>query len=155
LCLSARNRKKAIGKELAVLLGLGAPDNVRCARTSLGEQAALGTRRRRTTTIHRTVRWCTGLFGESSAAKSSLSEKVQRRTAKIHRTVRWCTGLSGEPTVDCARLAAQSAGDAWPAPTIGRGHRTVRCAPNSVRCANYHESATVGCARKGRRSRTG
>jgi hypothetical protein len=100
LCLSARNRKKAIGKELAVLLGLGAPDNVRCARTSLGEQAALGTRRRRTTTIHRTVRWCTGLFGESSAAKSSLSEKVQRRTAKIHRTVRWCNGLSGEPT-DC------------------------------------------------------
>jgi hypothetical protein len=41
------------------------------------------------------------------------------------------------------------------APTVGRGHRTVRCAPDSVWCANCHESATVGCARKGRRSRTG
>jgi hypothetical protein len=50
------------------------------------------------------------------------------------------------------RSAAQSAGDAWPAPTVGRGHRTVRCAPDSVRCANCHESATVGCARLGKRS---
>jgi hypothetical protein len=47
-------------------------------------------------------------------------------------------------------------------PTVGRGHRTVRCAPDSVRCApdsvrcaNCRESATVGCTRKGRRSRTG
>jgi hypothetical protein len=31
---------------------------------------------------------------------------------------------------------------------VGRGHRTVRC-------ANCHESATVVCARIGRRSRTG
>jgi hypothetical protein len=53
------------------------------------------------------------------------------------------------------RSAAKSAGDAWPAPTVGRGHRTVRCAPDSVRCANCHKYATVGCARKGRRSRTG
>jgi hypothetical protein len=53
------------------------------------------------------------------------------------------------------RSAAQSAGDAWPAPTVGRGHRTVRCAPDSVRCANCHESATVVCAIIGRRSRTG
>jgi hypothetical protein len=53
------------------------------------------------------------------------------------------------------RSAAQSAGDAWPAPTVGRGHRTVRCAPDSVRCANCHESAIVVCTRIGRRSRTG
>jgi hypothetical protein len=53
------------------------------------------------------------------------------------------------------RSAAQSAGDAWPAPTVGRGHRTVRCAPDSVLCANYHKSATVVCTRIGRRSRTG
>jgi hypothetical protein len=35
--------------------------------------------------------------------------------------------------------AAKSAGDAWPAPTVGKGHRTVRCAPDSVRCANGYE----------------
>jgi hypothetical protein len=80
----------------------GAPDRVRCARTILGEQSALGTRRRRTAINHRTVWWCTGLFVESSAVKSSLSGNNQRRTTKIHQTVRWCIGLSGEPMVDCA-----------------------------------------------------
>jgi hypothetical protein len=53
------------------------------------------------------------------------------------------------------RLAAKSTGDAWPAPTVGRGHRTVRCAPARYRCATCHKSATVGCARLGRESRTG
>jgi hypothetical protein len=46
------------------------------------------------------------------------------------------------------RSAAKSAGDAWPAPTVGRGHRTVRC-------ANQPEVATIGCARNARKSRTG
>jgi hypothetical protein len=53
------------------------------------------------------------------------------------------------------RSAAQSAGDAWRAPTVDRGHWTVRCALDSVWCANYHESATVVCARIGRKSGTG
>jgi hypothetical protein len=64
------------------------------------------------------------------------------------------TGLSGG-ALDCPVSqwstaqwsAAQSAGDTWPAPTVGRGHRTIQC-------ANCHESATVLCDRKGRRSRT-
>jgi hypothetical protein len=38
------------------------------------------------------------------------------------------------------------------APTVGRGHRTVRCAPNSVWCANCRNYAMVGCAILGRRS---
>jgi hypothetical protein len=53
------------------------------------------------------------------------------------------------------RSAAQSVGDAWPVPTVGRRHRTVQCAPDSVRCTNRHESAKVVCARIGKRSRTG
>jgi hypothetical protein len=53
------------------------------------------------------------------------------------------------------RSAAKSVGDAWLAPTISRGHRTVWCAPDSVRCANCHQSTTVGCARFGRESGTG
>jgi hypothetical protein len=119
---------------------------IRCARRVQGEPVALGTRRRHTTIIHRTIRWCTGLSGESSAAKSSLSGKVQRRTAKIHRTVRWCTRLSGEPTAASA--------------TVGhaiRGRRVARAngrlgAPDSVRCANQPGVAMVGCAKLGRRS---
>jgi hypothetical protein len=47
------------------------------------------------------------------------------------------------------RSAAQSA---WPQPTVGWGHQTVRCAPDSVWCANQPEDPTVGCARNGRRS---
>jgi hypothetical protein len=50
------------------------------------------------------------------------------------------------------RSAAKSAGDAWPASTVGRRHRTVRCAPDSVRCTNGYNSTTVGCAILGRRS---
>jgi hypothetical protein len=46
------------------------------------------------------------------------------------------------------RSTAQSAGDAWPAPTVGRGHRTVRCAIGP-------EAATVNYALFGRQSRTG
>jgi hypothetical protein len=82
-----------------------------------------------------------------SQAKSSLSGSDQRRTTINHRTVRWCTGLSGEPTVGraiCARHVAE--------PTVRRGHRTVRCAPDSVRCANGSKTSTVGCARIGRKS---
>jgi hypothetical protein len=60
--------------------------------------------------------------------------------------------VSQQPSAQ--RSAAKSAGNAWPAPTVGRGHRTVRCAPDSVRCAKCHKSATVGCARLGRESRT-
>jgi hypothetical protein len=51
--------------------------------------------------------------------------------------------------------AAKSLGDAWLAPTVGRGHRTVRYAPDSVWCTNQPDVATVGCARNGRKSRTG
>jgi hypothetical protein len=39
------------------------------------ELAALEIRRRRTAKNHQTVWWCTGLFGESSAANSSLLGK--------------------------------------------------------------------------------
>jgi hypothetical protein len=89
------------------------------------------------------------LSGESSAAKSSLSGNVQQCTTIIHQTVRWCTGLSGEPTVDCANGRPRNL-------RAMRGRANGRQeAPDSVRCANCQKSATVGCARKGRRSRTG
>jgi hypothetical protein len=96
--------------------------------------------------VHRTVRWCTGLSGESSVAKSSLSGNDQRRTAKNHRTVRWCTRLSGEPTVDCANSRPRN-----PRATRGRANGR-QGAPDSVRCANCRNSTTVGCAILGKRS---
>jgi hypothetical protein len=76
-----------------------------------------------------------------------LSGIRRRRTAKIHRTVRWCTGLSGKPTVGRAIRAWRVA-----EPTVWWGHRTVRCAPDSVWCANGSKSSTVGCDNLGKRA---
>jgi hypothetical protein len=47
-----------------------------------------------------------------------------------------CTGLSGEPTVGRALRAGHVA-----EPTASRGHRTIRCAPDSVWCANGSKAA--------------
>jgi hypothetical protein len=68
-------------------------------------------------------------------------------------------GRSGEAP-DCPvsqRSTAPTVGRAIRArrvgmPMVGRGHRTVRCAPDSVRCANSYNSATVDYAILGRRS---
>jgi hypothetical protein len=77
----------------------GAPDSVRCARLVNGEVAGLGKQRSCTAIIHRTVRWCIRLSGESSAMNSPLSGNGKGDVAIIHWTVWWCTRLSGEPTV--------------------------------------------------------
>jgi hypothetical protein len=81
--------------------------------------------------------------------------RIWRRTAIIHRTVRWCTGLSGEPTAASATVGRAIRGRHVARANGRQGHQTVWCAPDSVRCANCHKSATVVCARIGRRSRTG
>jgi hypothetical protein len=127
-CLSARNREKKRRKGLQVTWLCTAEVQLSLA--------------------HRTVRWCT------------------RQCPVRHAGIRW-TGRSRKSLAaydynspDCPvsqrppaqRSAAQSAGDTWPAPTVGRGHGTVRCAPDSVRCANCHGAATVICTRKGNRS---
>jgi hypothetical protein len=78
--------------------------------------------------------------------------KLWWRTTIIHR-------LSGGAP-DCPmsqrppeqRSIVQSARDAWPTPTVGWGHRTDRCPPDSVRCANQPKDPTFGYARNGRRS---
>jgi hypothetical protein len=81
----------------------GAPDSVRCARLNTGEQATLGKVWRRTTIIHRTVRWCTGLSGEPTVDCANGRQRNQRATRVMsQRSVGApdcpvCTGLSGEP----------------------------------------------------------
>jgi hypothetical protein len=71
----------------------GAPDSVWCARPASGEQATLGKNRRRTTIIHRTVRWCTGLSGEPTVASATVGRAIRgRRMARAN-------GRQGAP--DC------------------------------------------------------
>jgi hypothetical protein len=66
----------------------GAPDSVRCARPASGEQATLGKNRRRTTIIHRTVRWCTtGQSGEPTIASATVGRAICGR--RVARTNGW------------------------------------------------------------------
>jgi hypothetical protein len=93
---------------------------------------------------HWTVRWCTGQCPVRQASSSELATLGKTSAAYDYNSPD-CP-VSQRPSAQ--RSAAKSAGDAWPTPTVGRGHRTVRC-------ANQPEVATVGCARNGRKSRTG
>jgi hypothetical protein len=61
-----------------------APNSVRCARRNSGELATLGNIWRRTTTIHRAVRWCTGLSGEPTAASATVGRAI--RGQRVART---------------------------------------------------------------------
>jgi hypothetical protein len=71
----------------------GASDSVRCARLASGEQATLGRIWRRTTIIHRTFRWCTGLSGEPTAASATVGRAIRGRR------VAHANGRQGAP--DC------------------------------------------------------
>jgi hypothetical protein len=79
----------------------GAPDSVRCARLDSDEQAALGKIWRRTTIIHRTVRWCTRLSGEPMVASTMVGHTIRRR--RVARA----NGRQGAP--DCPVCTGQ-----WP-----------------------------------------
>jgi hypothetical protein len=81
-----------------------------------------------------------------------LSGLRRRRTAKIHRTVRCALDCpvsqqSARPTVGRVIRVRRVA-----EPTVRRGHQTVRCAPDNVRCANGSESPTIGFAKEGKKS---
>jgi hypothetical protein len=80
-------------------LSSDAPDSVRCARPASGEQVTLGKIRRRTTIIHRTVRWCTGLSSEPTAASATVGRAIRGR--RVART----NGLQGAP--DCPVCTGQ------------------------------------------------
>jgi hypothetical protein len=108
-------------------------------QTGSGELAALGLRRRCTAINHRTVRWCTRLSGKSFTGEVVALGKQLTAYGYNSPDCPVCTGLSGEPTVGRVIRARRVA-----EPTVRWGHRTVRCAPDSVRCANGSESTTVG-----------
>jgi hypothetical protein len=92
----------------------GAPDSVRCARLHSGEHATLGKLWRRTAIIHRTVRWCTRLSGEPTAASATVGRAIHgRRMARSNGrlgapdTVR-CANQPRAATVSCARNGRKS-----------------------------------------------
>jgi hypothetical protein len=95
--------KKRNAKELAEYsqssARSGTPDSVQCVKLNSGEQAAFGKIWRRTAIIHRTVRWCTGLSGEPTAASATVGHTISgRRVARDN-------GRQGAP--DCLVCTGQ------------------------------------------------
>jgi hypothetical protein len=68
---------------------------VRCPRLVNGEPAALGKRKGNVAIIHRTVRWCTGLSGESTAPAANGRPRDQRATRGPRQRLDGYTRLSG------------------------------------------------------------
>jgi hypothetical protein len=69
------------------------------ARPASRKQATLGKNRRRTTIIHRTVRWCTGLSGEPTVASATVGRAIRgRRMARAN-------GRQGAPDCPVCQLA--------------------------------------------------
>jgi hypothetical protein len=92
--------------------------------------------------VHRTVRWCTGQCPVRQAGSSELAA-LGNSSATYGYNSPDCpvSQRSAGPMVGCAICAKHMA-----EPTVGRGHRTVRCAPDSVRCANGSQAPTVDFA---------
>ena len=130
-----------IGKELAVysqlMLSLGAPDCPVVHRTVSGAPGWLlanwplsGIRRRRMAIIHRTVRWCTGLSGEPTAASATVGRAIRERH------VARANGRLGAPDCPVCQPARRSNGrrrQEWK--EIHTGHATV-----AVRCATRQKA---------------
>jgi hypothetical protein len=60
----------------------GAPDSVRCARPAPANWSLSRKLRRRTTIIHRTVWWCTGLSGEPTVGHQIRGRRVARSNGR-------------------------------------------------------------------------
>jgi hypothetical protein len=98
--------------------------------------------------VHRTVRWCTGQCPVRQAGSGELAALEKKLTSYGYNSPDCpVSQRSAGPTVGRAIRARHVA-----EPTDGRGHRTVRCAPDSVRCANGSKAPTVGFAKEGKKS---
>jgi hypothetical protein len=102
----------------------GAPDSVRCARLAGGKPAALGKMQRRTTIIHRTVRWCIGLSGEPTVDSANCRLRDLRATRGPQQRSVGHTGLSGDPE-DQRSDALDMEGDRAPDSYRGRTSQVI------------------------------
>jgi hypothetical protein len=101
--------------------------------------------------VHRTVRWCTGQCPVCQAGSGELAALGNKLTAYGYNSPDCpVSQRSTGPTVGCAIRARHVA-----EPTVGRGHRTVRCAPDSVRCANGSKAANGRLRQVRKEIRTG
>jgi hypothetical protein len=98
--------------------------------------------------VHRTVRWCTGQCSVRQAGDCQLAALGKRSRAYGYKSPDCpMSQRSAGPTVGCVIRARHMA-----EPTVRRVHRTIQCAPDSVRCANGSGSSTVGYTTEGKKS---
>jgi hypothetical protein len=120
-----------------------------CAKLADGELAALGKMQRRTTIIHRTVRWCTGLSGEPTVTSANCRPRNLRVTSGPQQWSVGHTGLSGvhrtvsgapidpeDQWSDAPDLEGDHAPDSYSdCPVV---HRTVRCTTRQKASLAFH-----------------
>jgi hypothetical protein len=93
--------------------------------------------------VHRTVSGAPGQLRRTGHSRENFGG-VRLLFTELSSGASDCP-VSQQPSAQ--RSAAKSAGDTWPAPTVSKGHWTVRCAPDSVWCANGPKvHRTVRCA---------
>jgi hypothetical protein len=98
--------------------------------------------------VHRTVRWCTGQCPVRQAGGCQLAAPGTSTAVYDYKSPDCpVSQRSAGPTVGRVIRARRVA-----EPTVRRGHRTVRCALDSVRCANGSKTPTVGFAKEGKKS---
>jgi hypothetical protein len=92
---------------------------------------------------HRTVRWCTGQGPVRQVGSGELAALGKELTAYGYNSPDCpvCTGLSGEPTIGRANGRLRDLRETRGQANDREGHRTVRCASDSVRCANGSKAA--------------
>jgi hypothetical protein len=91
--------------------------------------------------VHRTVWWCTGQCPVCQTGSGELGALGNKLTAYDYNSPDCPVNQrSAGPTVGCAICARHVA-----EPTVGRGHRTVRC-------ANDSQAPTVGYVIEGKKS---
>jgi hypothetical protein len=98
--------------------------------------------------VHWTVRWCTGQCPVRQAGVCQLAALGTSTAAYDYKSLDCpVSQQSARPTVGRVIRSRRVA-----EPMVRRGHRTVQCAPDTVRCANGSKAPTVGFAKEGKKS---
>jgi hypothetical protein len=115
----------------------GTPDSVRWCRLVRSELATLGIRRRRTTIIHRTVRWCPGLSGEPTIASANGRA---RNLWATHGSSNSRRGAPDCPVRQRARSCNGRLCPIWKEIAHRTGYSSCPVAPRTVRCATRQKA---------------
>jgi hypothetical protein len=97
-----------------------------------------------TSLAHRTVRWCTGQCSVPQAGSTSTRRSREKRKATRLKFTGPSGGAPDCPVSQrrpCQRSAAQSAGDAWPEPTVS--WRTGQCPVSQEDCCSNGQVSPI------------